>query len=282
MAPRPVAAPDVSVVRADRLAVGYGRDPVVADISIDLTAGAVLAVVGTNGSGKSTLVRTIAGLLPALGGTIEVLGQAPGEQPARVAYLAQSHPKGFVLPLRAADVVAMGRFARLGNFRRFRAADRAAVADGMERMGVTHLAKQPLGTLSGGQRQRVYLAQALAWQADLLVLDEPTSGLDVAGHTLLDAAVRQERERGAAVVVCTHDIRDAMTADRALLLAGRVVASGPPAEVLTRDALLETFGLVVAQLPGGSELTMDPTHRHDDHGHDHGDGDHVHGPGPGA
>lgn len=268
----------MSVARADRLAVGYGRDTVVADISFELSAGSALAVVGTNGSGKSTLVRTLAGLLPPLGGVVEVLGRAPGAQPARVAYLAQSHPKGFVLPLRAADVVAMGRFARLGAIRRFRAADRAAVADGMERMGVAHLAKHPLGTLSGGQRQRVYLAQALAWQADLLVLDEPTSGLDVAGHTLLDAAIRRERERGAAVVVCTHDIRDAMNADQALLLAGRVVASGPPAEALTRDALLETFGLVVAQLPGGSELTMDPTHRHD---HDDDDG-HDHGPGPGA
>jgi len=115
----------------------------------------------------------------------------------------------------------------------------------------------------------VHLAQALAWRADLLILDEPTAGLDVAGIELLDAAIRAECERGTAVVVCTHDIRDALEADRALLLAGRVVAYGPPAETLTRDALLETFGLVVAQLPGGSSLTMDPSHRHD---HDHGHG----------
>jgi ABC-type cobalamin/Fe3+-siderophores transport system ATPase subunit len=106
----------------------------------------------------------------------------------------------------------------------------------------------------------------LAWQADLIILDEPTSGLDMAGVELLEQATRDERARGAAVVVCTHDIRDALEADHALLLAGRVVASGEPARVLTREALLETFGLVVAQLPGGSELTMDPTHRHD---HDH-------------
>jgi ABC-type Mn2+/Zn2+ transport system ATPase subunit len=200
-------------------------------------------------------------------GAVRVLGGPPGAAPARVAYLGQAHPTGFVLPLRARDVVAMGRFASRRLVRRMTAADRALVERGMERMGISALADEPLGSLSGGQRQRVHLAQALAWHADLIVLDEPTAGLDVAGRELLQAALAEERARGAAVVVCTHDIGDALEADHALLLARRVVASGPPAEVLTREALMETFGLVLAELPGGSELAMDPVHRHD-HAHD--------------
>jgi ABC-type Mn2+/Zn2+ transport system ATPase subunit len=130
-------------------------------------------------------------------------------------------------------------------------------------MGVSHLADEPLGALSGGQRQRVLIAQSLAWRADVLVLDEPTAGLDVAGRELLLDALAQERARGAAVVVCTHDIADALTAERALLLARRVVAYGLPSETLTRERLMETFGLVLAELPGGQELAMDPVHRHD-------------------
>jgi ABC-type Mn2+/Zn2+ transport system ATPase subunit len=255
-----VSAP---VVRAKGLTVGYGGRPVVAGIELDLGEGSLTALVGTNGSGKSTLVRTVAGLLAPVAGTLSVLGGRPGSQPARVAYLPQAHPQGFVLPLRARDVVAMGRFAHRGLLGRIRASDRAAVAEGMERMGIAHLADAPLATLSGGQRQRVHLAQALAWRADLLILDEPTGGLDVAGADLLGTAIARERERGAAVMVCTHDIRDALRADHALLLAGRVVAAGPPDRALTREALLETFGLVVAELPGGTELTMDPSHRHD-------------------
>ena len=115
----------------------------------------------------------------------------------------------------------------------------------------------------------MHIAQALAWRADLIVLDEPTAGLDVAGRELLSSALQMERARGAAVVVCTHDISDAQGAERALLLAHRIVAYGPPEETLTRETLMETFGLVIAELPGGGDLAMDPVHRHDGHGHAH-------------
>lgn len=255
-------------VVAEGLAVGYDGLPVVSDLGVTLAPGETLAVLGTNGSGKSTLVKTIVGLLPPVAGLIRVLGEAPGARPARVAYLGQIAPSGFVLPLRAADVVAMGRFAARGLVRRIDAGDRALVAESMERMGVADLRDAPLQSLSGGQRQRVHIAQALAWHADLLVLDEPTAALDVAGRGLLEAALAQERERGAAVVVCTHDITDALGAQQAMLLKRRVVVAGPPSEVLTREAVLETFGLVLAELPGGGALAMDPAHRHD--GHDHG------------
>ena len=197
-----------------------------------------------------------------------MLGGDPGASPARVAYLGQVSPSGFVLPLRAADVVAMGRFAARGPARadaRRRPPARAPRA--WRAWAPSDIAGAPLESLSGGQRQRVHIAQALAWRADLLVLDEPTAGLDVGGRELLSVALAAERARGAAVIMCTHDISDALAADRALLLSRRVVANGPPAEVLTREAVMETFGLVLSELPGGHELAMDPVHRHD--GHDH-------------
>ena len=257
-----------AALRADALGVGYDGRSVVTGLSLSLLPGEMLAVLGTNGSGKSTLVKTVAGLLEPVAGTIEVLGGRPGAAPARVAYLGQVQPTGHVLPLRARDVVAMGRFAARGLMRRMTRGDRRRVEAGMERMGIAGLADQALGSLSGGQRQRVHIARVLAWEADLLVLDEPTSGLDLAGRELLQAALAQERARGAAAVVCTHDVGDAAGAEHALLLDRRVVAYGPPGEVLTREALMETFGLVLAQLPGGSEMVMDPVHRHHDHDHD--------------
>jgi len=259
----------VAAIEAGGLAVGYDGRAVVTGLDLHLPAGGTLVVLGTNGSGKSTLVKTLVGLIPPVAGTVRVLGDAPGRHPRRVAYLGQVKVSGFALPIRARDVVTMGRFAERRLLGRITREDRRLVDASMERMGAATLADAPVADLSGGQRQRVHIAQALAWRADLIVLDEPTSGLDVAGRELLLAALAEERARGAAVVMCTHDIRDAAAADQALLLAGRVVASGRPADVLTREALMETFGLVLGELPGGGELVMDPVHRHDhgDHAH---------------
>ncbi len=229
-------------VVASNLAVGYGGYTVVDGISFDLRAGGLMCLIGTNGSGKSTLLKTLAGLNAPVHGDVHLLGAAPGTQPARVGYLAQRPASSFTLPIRAADVVAMGRFAHLGLIKRARPADRKLCRESIERMGVTPFADRPLLELSGGQQQRTHLAQALARRADVLLLDEPTAGLDPAGREVFAAAVAAERVRGCAVVMATHDLADAEGADLVLLLASRLVAAGTPAEVLTDDNLRASFG----------------------------------------
>jgi len=253
-------------VRAQELAVGYHSRAVLSGIDIEVAPGASLALVGSNGSGKSTLLRTIAGLLSPVSGELTVLGGQPGSQPRGLAYLSQFHSSGFVLPMRSIDVVRMARFDHRGRFARASAADEAMVRESLERMGVSHLANRPLRSLSGGQQQRVYLAQVLARRAELLVLDEPTAGLDAAGREAFLAAMQQERERGAALVTSTHDIGEALVCDRALLLAGRVIAEGPPREVLTPDHLLETFGVGLTRLGDGPVIT-ETHHVHTEAGH---------------
>lgn len=237
-----MATPDGSAVELAELTVGYGGDPVVEGITLTLRPGGLLCLIGTNGSGKSTLLKTLAGLIEPISGTVRVLGAAPGAQPARVGYLSQHPARSFTLPLRAADVVTMGRFAALGLVRRTGAEDRRRCAEAIEEMGVGPFADRPLMELSGGQRQRVHLAQALARHGDLLLLDEPTAGLDPAGRETFARAIAAERARGCAVVMSTHDIDDAETADHVLLLAGRIVASGHPRDVLTAEHLRASFG----------------------------------------
>jgi ABC-type Mn2+/Zn2+ transport system ATPase subunit len=232
-------------VAAEALDIGYDGDAVVQRIEFILESKQALAIVGVNGSGKSTLLKTIVGLLRPVGGRLIVLGESPGASPKRIAYLSQFHASGFVLPLRTADVVRMGRFTALGLFGRMTRQDHDLVADAMRRMRIDHLAQAPLRSLSGGQMQRVYLAQALCRQADLLVLDEPTAGLDVAGKKLFELAMRAELDRGASLITATHDIQEAMFCDQAMLLARRVVAIGAPDKVLTPEALMETFGIVL-------------------------------------
>ena len=237
---------DVPCISARHLNIGYKDEAVVPDINFELKKGQAMALIGTNGSGKSTLLRTIVSLLPALGGHLSIFGRPPGSDPQRIAYLGQFHKSSFILPLRAIDVVRMGRFPVHGLLGKMGKEDDEIVMFAMHTMGIETLADTPLGYLSGGQQQRTYLAQVLAHQADLLVMDEPTAGLDAGGRDLYLQAILSELSRGASVVSATHDIQEeASLCNQVMLLARRVVAIGPPQSTLTPEALLETFGIVV-------------------------------------
>jgi ABC-type Mn2+/Zn2+ transport system ATPase subunit len=250
-------------IRAEHLSIGYYNEVVVPDISLDLGPGEAFALIGTNGSGKSTLLKTIVGLLPSMGGQLSIFGMPPGVNHRRIAYLGQFHHHGFVLPLRAIDVVRMGRFPLRGLWRRMSHHDDEIVLSAMRLMGIEKLAETPLRSLSGGQQQRTYLAQVLAHQADLLILDEPTAGLDAGGRELYLHAINDELCRGASVIMATHDIQEeAALCRKVMLLARRVVAFGAPQEVITPQALLETFGIVVT---GEKRLqVLECKHGHDD------------------
>ena len=230
------------IIVTDNLSVGYGSIAVVDHLNLRLAPGTLVALMGSNGSGKSTILKTLVGLIRPVSGLVTVLGHAPGAYPAQVAYVPQHSATSETLPLRARDVVAMGRYARLGLLSRFNRHDRKVVDDAMLTMGVTSFADKPLQSLSGGQCQRVHLAQAIAHEADVWFLDEPTAGLDVEGRDTVTACVDAARERGACVVVSTHDIEDARMADVVLLVAKEVIAQGSPKEVLTDANLRRMYG----------------------------------------
>ena len=119
-------------IYASSLAVGYGKRPVVDNISLDMQPGELLVLIGTNGSGKSTLLKTLAGLIDPMNGKVTLLGSTPGQLPTQVAYLPQHPVSSHTLPLCVQDVVAMGRFAHLGLFKRSTDADRSIVLESMK------------------------------------------------------------------------------------------------------------------------------------------------------
>lgn len=262
---------NAAMLVATELTVGYGTDAVVGGISLVVQPGESVALVGTNGSGKSTLLKTILGLIPPVAGSLEVLGGEPGTRPKRIAYLGQAHTARFVVPIRAIEVVRMGRFAELGLLGRTSDRDRQLVHEAMTHMEVTHLADQPLRSLSGGQQQRIYLAQVMAREADLLVLDEPTGGLDVAGRERYRELVEMALARGAAVVTATHDIGEASGCSQVLLVNRRIIAHGAPEDVLNTAMLLQTFGITLQgiQHDDHHDFVIGETPHGHDHGHDH-------------
>ena len=229
-------------IHASSLAVGYGKRPVVDNISLNLQPGELLVLIGTNGSGKSTLLKTLAGLIRPMHGELSLLGSAPGQLPTTVAYLPQHPVSSHTLPLCVQDVVAMGRYAHLGLFKRSTDADRLIVLESMKRTGIHSHANDPIRDLSGGQQQRTHLAQVLARQAEVLLLDEPTAGLDLNGRQAVADLIATERARGVTVVLATHELADAESANAVMLLAQRVVALGAPSEALRDEYLRECFG----------------------------------------
>jgi iron complex transport system ATP-binding protein len=243
-------------VIAKNLVLSYGDHVALASSDFEIPAGRMTALIGANGSGKSTILNALAGLLRPASGTLEVpvsRGRAD-----TMAYVLQATRVNEAMPVTVGEVVAMGRYAHLGPFRAFGERDRAACRLAMERLGLISLASRHLDELSGGQRQRVFVAQGLAQDATLLLLDEPVTALDLPTKDRILAVMREERARGTTIVFTTHDLDEAAAADHVLLLAGRVVAAGPPSEVLTAKRLYEAYG--VRFVGEGARVMIDDAH----------------------
>lgn len=237
----------------------------------DLTVptGAVTALIGPNGSGKSTLLHAVAGLLPTRNGTLTVFGRAAEDARTEVRYVPQVTTVNERLPVTVAEVVAMARYASRGMFGRLGRADRSAVAECLERLQITDLARRHLRELSGGQRQRVAVAQGLAQEGELLLLDEPLTGLDLPSAARILEVVAEERAAGRTVVLSTHDLAEAGAADHVLLLGGRIIAAGPPGDVLTASLLTTAYGGSLLQTVDGAVLLDLHSDAHGGHSHGH-------------
>ena len=224
-----------AVIAAEGVTFAYGRTPVLAGVTFAVGAGEFVALAGPNGSGKSTLIRVLLGLLPPSGGRISVLGADPGElrDRWRIGYVPQRAPAADLLPVTIAEVVAAGRLARTGWWRRPSRRDREAVAAALEVVSLDDLAGRRLGELSGGQQQRALIAKALAAEPEVLILDEPIAGVDIAAQKRFRDALVALTATGAAVLLVSHELGAvAEDLDRLVVLrSGTVDFDGPPAEL---------------------------------------------------
>lgn len=248
-----------NAVTATEVSFAYGQTVAIGRSTFAIPTGAITALIGPNGSGKSTLLNGIAGLTDPRSGSLEVLPTAHGAR--RVAYVLQATKVNDALPVTVAEVVSMGRYHGRGLVSRLTAADRTAVSEALERMDMLDLAGRHMSELSGGQRQRVFVAQGLAQDHDVLLLDEPLTGLDIPSAQAIDEVIHDEHARGCTVVLSTHDLAEARAADHVLLLAGRVIACGPPDDVLTLDHLTEAYGSSLLHVEG-ERLVIDDPHHH--------------------
>ncbi|MGP3696957.1 manganese/iron ABC transporter ATP-binding protein [Rhodobacter sp. NSM] len=229
--------------------------------SFSLPRGTVAALVGVNGAGKSTLFKAIMGLVPVGSGEIRLLGRTVPEALRQnlVAYVPQSEEVDWTFPVLVEDVVMMGRYGHMGFLRRPKAADRAAVAEALARVGMEGLRHRQIGELSGGQRKRVFLARALAQEGQVILLDEPFTGVDVQTEGEIVALLRELRAEGRVMLVSTHNLGSVPEfCDRTVLVKETVLAHGPTETTFTHANLEAAFGGVLRR------FTLSGTLLHDD------------------
>jgi zinc transport system ATP-binding protein len=225
-----------AALEARDVSFSYGPHPVLGGVSLTVAPGEFVALVGPNGSGKSTLLRVLLGLTSPSAGEVRLFGVAPSDlRPRwRLGYVPQRPALAGDLPATVEEVVAAGRLARRGWWRRFTPEDRAQIGHALASVDLADLRHQQVRQLSGGQQQRAFIAKAFAGQPELLVLDEPVAGVDAdSQRRFRDALVHLRREHGAAVLLVSHELGAvADDLDRVVVLRhGKVFFDGPPAEL---------------------------------------------------
>jgi iron complex transport system ATP-binding protein len=237
---------EAGFLTAQGLNVKLAGRAVLKNISLALSPGHLVALVGPNGAGKTTLLRALAGLVPS-DGAIHVGGDALSSLPLRerarrFAYLPQGHIVHWPLPAR--DIVALGRYPHgATDPARLTLRDTEAVLRAMQATDVVEFSDRRVTELSGGERSRVALARVLAVEAPVILADEPTASLDPRHQIDVMKSLRQAADKGALVIVVTHDLGlAARFADTVLVLSeGRLVSQGASAEALSDDIMGDVF-----------------------------------------
>ncbi len=250
-------------LEAKGVAVTYPNgNTALSDASFRLSGGTICALVGVNGSGKSTLFKALMGFIAPSHGRVLVNGEPvrAAQKRSWVAYVPQAEEVDWNFPVSVHDVVMMGRYGYMNFLRIPRAEDRAAVEDGLRRVGMWEFRDRQIGELSGGQKKRVFVARALAQSGRVILLDEPFTGVDVKTEEAIVTLMRELRTEGRLILVSTHNLGSVPEfCDQVVLINRTVLACGPTAEVFTAENLTRAFGGALRQF----DLAASTVHDHD-------------------
>jgi zinc transport system ATP-binding protein len=234
-----------AVIEAENVTFAYGETTAVEDVSLTISDGDFLGLIGPNGSGKTTLLHLMIGLKEPDSGSVRLFGEPATEfeEGERIGYVAQrSTDRGGTMPVTVEEAVLMGRFAHVGHAR-LSDEDYAIVTDALETVEIADLRGRHINELSGGQRQRAFIARALASNADILALDEPTVGVDADSRDLFYDLLDRLNRQGITIILIEHDI-DVLTkhVDTVACINRQLYHHGDTVSFLESDALSKAYG----------------------------------------
>lgn len=227
----------------------YSKKPVLDDVSLNITEGEIIGIIGPNGCGKTTLLKNLNKNLSPHSGCVllereDLEGLSKKDIAKNIAVVPQTNEIKFAFSVR--DIVSMGRLPFTTAFAGESRNDSEIIDSAMERTGVMPFKDRFINTMSGGERQRVIIARALAQTPSILLMDEPTLHLDInTQFDVLDLVSSLSRNEGLTVVIVSHDLpMMARYCDRLVMIHDhRIWAMGTPDEVLTEDNMRTVFNV---------------------------------------
>jgi iron complex transport system ATP-binding protein len=240
-------------------------DPVVlSNLSLDIPAEKVTAILGPNGTGKTTLLHILLGLLKPSQGNTWVAGKehhtySRNELSRLIGLVPQFESIPFNFSVY--EFTLMGRSPYLNPFQLPGDEDHEIACAALEAAGIPHLAEKPVMEISGGERQLVQVARVFTQQTPILLLDEPTAHLDLQNQNRILSLLRKLAAGGSTAVMTTHDPNAAVFAAEYFVLMnkGQIAAKGPVEEVITADNLSDIYqtSIRVETLNGHIMVVMD-------------------------
>ena len=192
------------LIECDQLSVELGGVQVLDRVTLSVSEGDFLGIVGPNGGGKTTLLRVILGLEKYSAGKVNVFGRVPGNSSRRIGYVSQRLFFDRDFPISVRNLVLMGRLSKKKLFQHYNHVDREKADEAIYTTGLDKLVDRCIGELSGGELQRALIARALAGEPELLLLDEPTASIDPQMKTTIYDLMERLKER-LTIVLVSHD-----------------------------------------------------------------------------
>ncbi|MGE3310059.1 MAG: metal ABC transporter ATP-binding protein [Limisphaerales bacterium] len=238
------------VLAVEQARLGYGRNVVLRDVTVQIRQGEFWCLLGPNGEGKSTFIKALLGAIRPLRGKISLRPDFANRR--RLGFVPQECDLNPILPTTVSEFIA-GGFVGLSLDASVRANRLKRILD---MLGLPRMRDRSFWTLSGGQRQRCLIARALVRDPLLLIVDEPTAGLDLAAAAgLLEIITDLSRSRGITIVFVTHDLQiAAQRASHVAMFKNGSVTAGPLDEAFTDGNLTRTFSVPVEVRLDGAGL----------------------------